>query len=44
MKKKILILPALLITGALMITGCSSLKTMKKNADKISYTVVPGGA
>jgi tetratricopeptide (TPR) repeat protein len=41
MKKKILILPALLITGALMITGCSSLKTMKKNADKISYTVVP---
>ena len=41
MKKISLILPVLLVMGAFVMDGCSSLKTMKKNADKVSYTVVP---
>ncbi len=41
MKKISLIVPVLFIMGAFVITGCSSLKKMKKNADKVNYTVVP---
>jgi Tfp pilus assembly protein PilF len=40
--KRISIAAALLLsTGAFVFTGCSSLKTMKKNAGKIVYSVVP---
>jgi tetratricopeptide (TPR) repeat protein len=41
MKKISLAIPVLVVMGAFVITGCSSLKYMKKNADKVSYTVVP---
>lgn len=41
MKKISFSLSLILVAGAFVMNGCSSLKTMKKNADKISYTVVP---
>ncbi len=41
MKKIRLIVPALFVMSAFVITGCNSLKTMKKNADKVNYTVIP---
>lgn len=41
MKKIRLIVPALVVMSAFVITGCNSLKTMKKNADKVNYTVIP---
>lgn len=41
MKKIRLIVPALIVLSAFVITGCNSLKTMKKNADKVNYTVIP---
>ena len=41
MKKVSSILSILLISTAFLFTECISLKTMKKNADKVNYTVVP---
>lgn len=41
MKKIRLIVPVLFAMSAILITGCNSLKTMKKNADKVKYTVIP---
>ncbi len=41
MKKINLIVPILFVASAILINGCISIKTMKKNADKVNYTVVP---
>ncbi len=41
MKKISLIVPVLFVMSSFVISGCSSLKSMKKNADKVNYTVVP---
>lgn len=41
MKKIRLIVPALVVMSAFVFSGCNSLKTMKKNADKVNYTVIP---
>lgn len=41
MKKIRLVVPALVVMSAFAISGCNSLKTMKKNADKVNYTVIP---
>ncbi len=41
MKKISFVIPVLFAMSAFVITGCSSLKSMKKNADKVNYTVAP---
>lgn len=41
MKKTSLIVPVLFAMSAFVITGCSSLKKMQKNAGKVTYSVVP---
>ena len=41
MKKVSSFIPILFVASALVINGCTSIKTMKKNADKVNYTVVP---
>ncbi len=41
MKKVKLIVPILFVASAMVINGCISIKTMKKNADQVNYTVVP---
>jgi Flp pilus assembly protein TadD len=41
MRKINWITPVFFAMSAIVITGCTSLKTMKKNADKVTYTVVP---
>lgn len=41
MKKINLIVLALFVISAFVINGCSSLKKMQKNADKVNYSVVP---
>jgi len=41
MKKISLMIPVLFVTSVFVMTGCSSLKKMQKNADKINYTVIP---
>ncbi len=41
MKKVNLILPVFFTLSAFVITGCSSLKKMQKDADLVTYTVVP---
>jgi Tfp pilus assembly protein PilF len=41
MKKVSLIVSMIFISSVFLFTGCISLKTMKKNADKVNYSVVP---
>ncbi|MCK9413677.1 MAG: hypothetical protein M0Q53_15365 [Prolixibacteraceae bacterium] len=41
MKKTKFIVPLLIVSGALVISGCSSLKKMQKDAGSVTYTVVP---
>jgi hypothetical protein len=41
MKKVSLIGSMILISSVFLFTGCITLKTMKKNADKVNYSVVP---
>ena len=41
MKKIKFVVPILFAMSAILVTGCSPLKKMQKNADKINYTVVP---
>ena len=41
MKKISFVVPVLFAMCTIVITGCSSLKSMKKNADTVTYTVIP---
>ena len=41
MRKIRLIVPILFAAGTFVISGCTSLKTMQKNADKVTYSVAP---
>ena len=41
MRKISLVVPVFCAMSAFLVTGCSSLKMMKKNADTVNYTVVP---
>jgi outer membrane murein-binding lipoprotein Lpp len=39
--KSLRLFTVIFISGTFLLSGCATLKKMKKNADKINYTVSP---